>query len=412
MFARIVRFIVPPLLLLVAIGSYRAYCLTQGFHSSNHMSPSASERRLPWSITPRYDWPFVVTDEQLFAVLDRLKPPPGPADSNLWLHALRLWGDRAEFDDSSRPSGRKMKQYFLDDRVYRETNGDDVPPLYRMDSVTGDVSVRDWSRHDPYRTTSSYHLNDILATLGETNTPLDRSLMTRDGVTDVASLLETAMRRFHLRQHEYEWSVISYARYVYPDNDWRNEYGERISIAGIVDQLIQPKLGGGPCNGLHRLEAIVVLDGANGKVASERRSLARRSRQKMLSHMNHVVGRLMQAQNDEGYWTRKWPEGVSAKIDVSAPLSDRILVTGHHLEWLALAPAEVEPSRQMVVQAAQWLVRAIVEVDNETLHRHYGPFSHAGRALCLWRSKDPYETWRAGKDARSSKIDPADVDRQ
>ncbi|MCA9102107.1 MAG: hypothetical protein KDA63_13180, partial [Planctomycetales bacterium] len=35
--------------------------------------------------------------------------------------------------------------------------------------------------------------------------------------------------------------------------------------------------------------------------------------------------------------------------------------------------------------------------DETTLRRDYGPFTHAARALCLWRSCDPYDAWRSGQ---------------
>ena len=111
----------------------------------------------------------------------------------------------------------------------------------------------------------------------------------------------------------------------------------------------------------------------------------------MRDYMGEVIRLLAAAQSDQGYWTRQWPRGKSAREDKSASLADKILVTGHQLEWLALVPRDLEPPRNMVVNAGQWLVRAVQEVDNETLLQNYGPFTHAGRALCLWRSKDPYQ---------------------
>jgi hypothetical protein len=64
------------------------------------------------------------------------------------------------------------------------------------------------------------------------------------------------------------------------------------------------------------------------------------------------------------------------------------------LEWLALAPEEVQPPRETVVRGAQWLARALVEMDEQDLLEAYGPYSHAARALCLWRGVDPFEFWQ------------------
>ena len=109
--------------------------------------------------------------------------------------------------------------------------------------------------------------------------------------------------------------------------------------------------------------------------------------------MKKVAVLLSRSQAAEGYWTRRWPYGAAAKTD-KASLSDKILVTGHHLEWLALAPAEIHPPREQLVRAAQWLAWAMLEVDDAQLAKSYGPFSHAARALCLWRGQEAYPTWQ------------------
>ena len=390
MLSRVLRTTIPLCILLTGLGVYRFAAV------GNPTPPLTFPRAHPLVIGPRFNLPTVVTDEQLFHVLERLKPPRNPVNTNRLLHALRLWGPHAQFDDSEMMSGPAMQRYFLDAAEFGRLAGVDTPPLYEIDTENGNVRVRDWSPGSPHRTTSSYHLNDILATLAETGTPLDTPLVTVDGTTDIKNLARTAMRRLHLEQHEYEWSVISYARYVYPESGWKNQYGERVLVDELVRELIVAPPHYGACNGLHRLEAMVVLCAADDQVTSARRTLAVRSRQKMRDYMGEVIRLLGAAQSDQGYWTRQWPRGKSAREDKSASLADKILVTGHQLEWLALVPRDLEPPRNMVVNAGQWLVRAVQEVDNETLLKNYGPFTHAGRALCLWRSKDPYQAWRDG----------------
>jgi len=407
MFACLIRFTFPVLFLVLFLGAYRL------LGKSMDRSQLTLERRQPRSISHRREVdPRIVSDEQLFAVLDRLQPPTEWTNTNVLLHAFRLWGPLAEFNDDRVPSGERLRQYFLDDAAFRKLAGSDAPPLYRIDAETGQVHVRDWSPADPDRVSSSYHLNDILATLAETGTSLDTALRTRDGDTTVERLLDTAMGQMHFRQHEFEWSAISYARYVYPESGWRNDYGERITAAEVVRELVGPlTLTYGPCNGLHRLEAMVVLWGADqelGPATSRGDERARqRLRDPMLRYMRQVVALLEVSQHVDGYWTRAWPAGQKARTDENASLSDHILVTCHHLEWLALAPPELDVPNEMVVRATQWVVRAIQEVDDQVLRRGYGPFSHAVRALCLWRSKDPYEAWRQYKGQQKSAADPA-----
>jgi hypothetical protein len=385
MLVRICRVVLPPLILLAAILVYRL-----AFVSAEAPGP-AFAGDAPHAIEPRYDEPLAATDEQLRAVLDRMKPAAGKANTNKLIHALRLWGPEADFGDPAIPSGARMRAYFLDDAEFRRMAGDEAPPLFTLRG--GRVDVRPYEGGDPHRETSSHHDDDLLATLGEIGTPLDTPLATRDGATTVRALLASAMGRYHHRRHEYEWAAISYARYVYPVRQFKNAHGELVAVEDIVSELIEHPLHYGPCNGTHRLEALAVLYRADEEVGALSPALRRR----ILGHLQYMSAMLLASQTPEGYWTRRWSHGADGSKDTQAPLEDRILVTGHQLEWLALAPPEVQPPRETIIRASQWLIRQMIEVDAEKLDRHYGPFSHAARALCLWRSKDPYAAWKAGR---------------
>ena len=348
-------------------------------------------RNQPVTIGPRFTDPRVVTYEQLAAVLERVKPPANPVSTNNFVHALRLWGPAADFGDATIPNGRALHDYFLDDVAFRKLAGDAAPPLYARGA--DGITVRSYDDQLTDQTTSSVHTDDLLATLAETGTPLDAPLRLRDGDARVADLLTAALSRFHLEQFEYEWTTIAYARYVFPQRQWRNKYGERIDVDSLVAEIVSAPPQLGPCNGLHRLEALVVLYRAD----EEFHALKPRTKLQMLLYMKRASNALVEAQTAEGYWTRQWPQGAAAATPAkeNAPsLHDKLLVTGHHLEWLALAPEEVQPPRETVVRAAQWLARALVEMDEKDLLEAYGPYSHAARALCLWRGVEPFEFWK------------------
>ena len=54
-----------------------------------------------------------------------------------------------------------------------------------------------------------------------------------------------------------------------------------------------------------------------------------------------------------------------------------------------MAPEELQPPREVMVRAGQWLAREIEVMDQETVLRNYTFLSHAGRALALWRGGFP-----------------------
>jgi len=105
MLVRVVRLLIPTAMILAGLG----VCRLLG--SSAPTSSPVFPRRTPWVVT-RYDRPRMVTDEQLKSVLVRLRPPPGWTDSNVLLHALRMWGLDARFADDSFHSGFDIQSFF------------------------------------------------------------------------------------------------------------------------------------------------------------------------------------------------------------------------------------------------------------------------------------------------------------
>jgi hypothetical protein len=389
---RVSQWILPPALLFVALAAYR-FAMVRPL--PDRITPAKSE---PWVIAPRFTEPRIATDEQLVAVLNRVKPPTGKDQmTNNFVHALRLWSTKADFHDDKTPSGEELRQYFLDDKVFRKYAGDKALPLfyYGRDGL----DVRSYDEQPEHRASSSYHVDDLLATLAETGTSLDTPILLRaangtDQAT-VGELLSDSLRRFHLERFEYEWTAIVYARYAFPLRQWRNKYGSRIDINAIVKELIDKPLDVGPCNGLHRLEALAVLYRAD----EEAKALQPKTKRAMLQHMKRCSDLLVASQSPEGYWNRRWPQGGAALEEKTTSLHDKLLVTGHQIEWLALAPDEVQPPRENIVRAGQWLVKTLTEMDEKELVNAYGPYTHAARALCMWRNVDPYTAWQAGQKA-------------
>jgi len=395
MAARLSRIVLPPLVVAAALLVYRLAFVSAGFE---RIEPA---RREPWTIAARFDEPRVVTDEQLAAVLDRVKPPVQPLKTNNMVHALRLWGLSADFHDPRIPTGRQMQAYLLDDRVFRQYAGERTPPIFSRDKAG--LTVRSFDDALTNRDTSSYHADDLLATLAEVGTPLDTPLHLRDGEATLGELLNDSLRRFHLDRLEYEWAIISYARCVFPQKQFKNLWGDRMNVDQLVEEAVAPALELGPCNGLHRLEALAVLHRAD----EQAHALRPGTKLKILSHLKRVSDLLAASQTAEGYWTRQWPQGAAAAVptkDQAGDVYDRILVTGHQLEWLALAPEEVQPPRETIVRAGQWLARTLLELDQKDLEAAYGPYTHAARALALWRNRDPYQAWLQGRTTSVSLV--------
>jgi hypothetical protein len=347
-------------------------------------------RNVPLEIRPLYDRPRVVTDEQLVAVLHKLRPRLRGEQPkiNHVDHALRFWGLEANFDDPECLSGIEMRELLINYQRFAEAWGDDERPL--ISQGRNGLSVR---TQEGLATAS--HVDHTLAGLAEIGTPLDYPLITPDGPLTVRSLLESSLRKFSLNQIEYEWSTLAYALYLPPAKRWFSTEGQEITFDRLADRIMRQRLNMGVCMGNHRLHALVVLL----RVDDDHDILSNEARERIVAHLQEVTARFVRSQHSDGYWIRSWPDGIPAKDDDEAnTLPNRILGTGHVLEWWALAPEEVLPPRETIVRAGQWLSETIVQMDDKSIKDSYTYLSHAGRALALWRGHFPSQFLQADEN--------------
>jgi hypothetical protein len=417
------------LLAVVAVGGYR-------FSQLRTQRVPPALRNEPRLIVPRYDEPLVVSDEQLAASLGKLQPKfRGERAAIASLdHALRFWGAPARFQDPQALSGEELRQILTDHRRFVEYYGRDTKPLL-IDTDEGGVRYR---TQDGSFTSS--HYDHTLACLAEIGTPLDFPVVTDKRQTRLRAVMEQALRDFSLNFFEYEWSALIFALYLDHPGNWMTTEGQWVNFDRVAERIMRQKQPQGVCLGNHRLHALVVLL----RVDEQDRILTPAGRQKVVRYLQDITRTLVATQHAEGYWDNNWatpPEQVggqapdkpgegqqpapggadegqagaankgqqaAAKAAVGggaaeqagqAPaaavadeqMTDRLLATGHVLEWWALAPPEVLPERERIIRAGQWTVKAIESMSEHQLKDRYGPLSHAGRALALWRGKWPHE---------------------
>lgn len=380
----IVFFLVFQGLLVTAVAGWAAWRVGQQQQARSLPALRAEPR---W-VRPQYDNPLVVTDEQLRQVLTKLFPrfrdkrsPVSTLD-----HALRFWGYPAAFtDDPTVLSGKEMHRLLVNQEQFTAYYGPDVKPL--LDDLGIEKGIR-------YRTLdgdfSSSHVDHTLACLLEVGTPLDHPVRTPKRTTTLRKLVEQSLRDFSLNQEEYEWSAIVYALCLQPPGHWMTQEGQAMDFDRIADRIMRERLPRGVCLGQHRLHALVVLL----RVDETERILSDAGRQRIRDYLHEITARLVQSQLPDGSWDSNWetgqhPSGTAAQS--TTDISDRLLVTGHALEWWSLAPEDLLPPRDTLVRAGQWAVKAILELDDATVIKRYGPLSHSGRALALWRGLWPYQ---------------------
>jgi hypothetical protein len=185
-------------------------------------------------------------------------------------------------------------------------------------------------------------------------------------------------------EQELEFTAVAYSRWLPPETAWTDRYGEEHDFDQLTDALLRRVPQHTACYGCHTPYALVNLLRANERHRILRASTVRRLEARLVE-----VSRLLERNQDaSGVWFGLW-----YKCSEPAPGHSRglqaIWVTGHQLEWIALAPQRVRPALGCIKRAARALVRLLPEHSYMTAANTYPQFSHACRALALIEEVEP-----------------------
>ena len=352
-------------------------------------------RREALIIEPLYDDPELVSDEELAAVLRQVQPrfDQQRLDPNFVEHALRAWGVDATFQDPRLPSGEGLKSYLLDHGAYlRSWEGFRFPEdnwsLLR-DRPRG-IEIR-WGEEPG----ASLHHDHLLASLTEAGVPLDEPVYS-PGRRDMTmeAILQEALRDFDLDEREVEWSALAFALWLPPVTNWRTLDGREMNFDRIAVRLVRGHKQLGVCAGTHRVYSLMVLWRLDRELDDA--ILSDPVADEVYRYLERVRDLLIECQFEDGRWPSNWSAGRRA---VAEPIPDdihrQVVSTGHHLEWLAIAPEDLHPPRERIRRAADWIINHTVNERVEAIQRHYTFYSHVGNALALWRKTRPADFWRA-----------------
>ncbi|MCH8827951.1 MAG: hypothetical protein IID45_00075 [Planctomycetes bacterium] len=350
----------------------------------------------PLRIEPLYDDPSVVSNRDLLEVLRKTRPrfSARQLKPNFVEHALRTWGVDAEFADPTIMSGKEMRDFLLDHSRFINSWSAKTEPL--LVSAEDGVAVH-WGRK-PHL---SVHHDHLLASLTEAGIPLNQKVYPAGGSAAVfGDLLQRALRDFRLDEREVEWSAMAFGLWLAPSaKSWNIADGRRISFDQIARRLMRGHQRFGVCSGTHRVYSLTLLL----RLDQHHDILSDPVQTEVFRHLRGVRDRLLESQFPDGHWPSNWSEGRKA---VTSPIVDpdykQVIATGHHLEWLAIAPASLQPPRERIRKAARWLVENVKSHSSEQILQRYTFYSHVASALALWRKTRPSDFWRLHAKTRSS----------
>jgi len=347
----------------------------------------------PVAIPPVGDLADLVPEEPLRNLLRKL-PPCWPAiKTSKVMHAFRLWGPGAVFSDGAfiRPfsapvlSGKQFTDYLLDHRAFRRLAPGSSPLLVR---APDGVEVRTYA--DEYVGTFAGglgHDDDLLAACGEVGLPAATPVVTESGEATVGDLVRHSLSSFSIHQ-ELEWTAEALARYLAPRPRWENRFSETFSFDRVVQELIGRPFGKGSCLGTHVPNALVCLY----RMAEHHPILSARCRDRIAQYLKAASKLVTESRQPSGVWGGAWGPGADAVLKTPRDQATGSLVsTGHHLEWIAMAPPGLRPKRSVIQAAVEGI---LVEADRFNAYERselYLEFSHLARGLSLLKNRTPSE---------------------
>jgi hypothetical protein len=344
----------------------------------------------PIRVDSLYDDPEVVSDEELAAVLTKVAPRFGHSNlrPNYIEHALRIWGSSITFNSKGLMSGKQMTEFLTDSSRYMESWGRNAVPI--LDSNADGVTVR-WGGDRA----ASVHHDHLLACLTEAGVTLDTPVYTPRSRMQFRDVLTQALRDFHVDEQETEWSIMAFGFWLSPQqiSAWHNGDGRRISFDLLAERLMRNHCKHGVCLGTHRVYSLMVLlrlnESNGGHLISAETQAA------VMKFLEETRDLITVAQCADGSWPPNWTDGADAerKADPKEKMSRRVIATGHHLEWLAIAPVSLHPDRAQIRKAAHWAIRNTLETPQSVIDENYTFYSHVGNCLALWRKTTPAEFW-------------------
>lgn len=354
------------------------------------------ERETALVIEPFYDDPQLVSDEQLAAVLKQVAPrfPTKKLKPNHVEHALRAWHVDAKFQDPDTLSGEQLRDVLIDYAHFAsswepEKETESAPAPLLQERVDDGVYVY-WGRDT---NSASVHHDHLLACLTEAGMPLSQPvfLPNRRDLT-FRDVLRQALRDFRFDERETEWSVMAFGLWLAPTTkSWRLSDGREMSFDLLAQRLLRGHKKMGTCGGTHRLYSMMVLL----RLDEQYDILSDDVQKSLFRHLETVRDLLIAGQFEDGHWAYNWSAGEDAvkKPDLTIPLYRHVISTGHHLEWLSIAPESLHPPRENIRKAAAWIIDKTVTMTEAEILENYTFFSHVGNALSLWRKTNPSKFW-------------------
>jgi hypothetical protein len=277
----------------------------------------------------------------------------------------------------------------LDQSCFRRTFPGSSPLFFRSDYgwEVRQRTAQNAREHREYE----HHIDQFLATCAQIGAPLSLCIETDFGRISIGELLDASRRSFDNSQ-ELCWTLVAYCSYYPEEPEWENRFGEQCSYESIVKEILSLPLDSGSCGGTHKQFALAYFLGS-----SAAKQLSEDLRLQCKDYLVRSTKLLEGSQLPNGAWGSQWVKSGANASDTQdgVPIRgiDLVRITGHQLEWIALAPCACRPPVACTSRAFRFLAESLDRADVGTIQKQYCAYSHAAcvlqRALITTRNPLP-----------------------
>jgi hypothetical protein len=320
------------------------------------------------------------------------------------LHALRTFESGSAPSNDKLPGRNELLSVVLDSRVAQEWF-DNTSPIIKTR-----FGLR-YSKSEGGGKAGEAHTNQSLAVLAELGLDLETVLSSPAGPSTLKSVFDDAIAHFDPRG-EIEWTALALALYFEPGGKWRNRFGHAFDFDQLAARLMARPLERLSCTGTHGLFTLAVLTRINESEKILSAHLSALVREYLTRVSDDVIASQLDDGSIPGDWyvgivNSRWYEQLCRDLvaryqadDVGGSIREfrtwyasseprgrsdlaRVLATGHHLEWIFMLPAQMQPKDEPIKRAAMFLASELAAATDEELEESYCPYSHAARVLRL-----------------------------
>lgn len=294
--------------------------------------------------------------------------PAVPGYTTTVCHILRMHHD-SQFGRALFPNTKQCMQLLTDSNHTRQR----LKGTLLLETAHGLRYKPGWK--DKWNKGES-HADYVLATFAQIGVPLSKPIRHAGTQYEVRDLLNDTVAGFSLDQPEIAWTAISLALYRAEAGSWQNSDGQTFTFDQLAKELLSRDLDKASCGGTHLLHAMSLLLRADAKTSC----LGADVRKELRMTLAGTVKTATQTQADQGYWAPDWQNPGDTPSD-GEEKDDRLLITGHAVEWMIYLPTKLQPGKQVYRRAANWLRTELADTPRQLTASEYCHYTHALRSL-------------------------------